>query len=181
MRLAGTGVIAALALACASSEDSAESPEIVVSLQTDRSAYTAVYLNGAGARARYGFAVNASFENSGNVPVYIARCTPTSPRPSYHVIPADASPGASSAFAPDLRCGAHDEQLEVPAGESRKDELFLVGPNAWTDSGAVRGSLTGRMQLAYHVQTCRGAAKCALPGTVTSSPFTVTIGELTPP
>ncbi len=165
--------------AATSSRDSTAAPDVMVTFGIDKPAYTAVYLNGAGTRARYGFAVNARFENLGKVPVYIVRCEPTSPKPNYHVTLADPTPGSSSAYAPDRSCESHEEQIEVEPGETRADELFLVGPNAWTSTGEVKGTLVGRMRLLYHVQTCPRSGTCPGPGTIGSNEFTVSLGQLT--
>ena len=145
-------------------------------LTTDSSKYTATYLRGEGSSRTYGFRVVARFENRTRRTLYLQRCYPDSPGPVYSLrgVSQDAW---GSAFNPVWACVGHDQQIEVPAGESRTHTLLLRGPNSFDRTGQHFGSLVGPMQIAYSVQGCRGDGECRLDDLVVSDPFTVELTD----
>ena len=147
-------------------------------LHTDRATYVATRVSGEGAYTQYGFRVEARFNNTGPDTLYLARCYPESPTPSYGVELVDA-PAASdrerAAYSGAWACVGHDRQIAVAPHSSRVDTLLIRGPNAWDGiSHTPFGTLTGQMRLSYAVQRCRGDGACALPPEAgRSNPFDV--------
>ena len=131
-------------------------------LRTDATAYRAVYRGGAGAGVTYGFRVVATFTNPLPVAVYLARCYPDSPRPTFGIELVGDTAGAGgwgSAFSRAWACVGHDRQFVVAPGATRVDTLDVAGPNAW-QGGAPRGRFDGRVRVVYGVSTCPGDGGC---------------------
>jgi len=152
----------------------------VVVLRTDADAYVARYEGGEGSYRQYGFTVVARVENRGGSSVYLARCYPDSRQPIYGVSLVEPGDRWGAAYNAAWACVGHDRQIRLRPGEARTDTLHLRGPNAFDGrTGEPFGSLVGRMQLHYEVQTCRGDGACRLGEDAgASNVFTV---ELAPP
>lgn len=133
-------------------------------LSTDRASYTATYEDGDGSYRRYGFTVVARYTNRTKAPIYLARCYPDSPHPIYGVNLVEDDDSWRAWYNGAWACVGHESQIVVPSGGTRVDTLRLSGPTAWDGvTGQPLGVSSGRMQLAYEVQSCRGDGECRLP------------------
>lgn len=149
-----------------------------VVLTTDSSDYTAAYLGGDGPYRRHGFRVVARFENHTLRTLFLARCFPDTPGPIFGIRVDDVGIAWGSAYSPVWACVGHENQIAVPPLQSRTDTLFIQGPTGFDGrTGQYFGTLTGRMRLAYEVQTCRGDGECRLEGAGVSQPFTVELAD----
>ena len=146
---------------------------------TDQAVYTATrdpsveYL-------RYEFQLVARFTNTTNKTVYLSRCYPDTPTPTYGIqLLGQGVDQWGSAFDPAWACVGHDRQIEVPPGATRTDTFEIGGPNAFDGvSGRPFGTLVGRMRLLYEVQGCRGDGACRLTGSLGhSAPFEVRVEQ----
>ena len=64
---------------------------------------------------------------------------------------------SEAAYDPAWACMDHDDQIAVPPGETREDNLFITGPNVWAgDDQRPLGVATGRFRLSYLVSPCLG-------------------------
>jgi hypothetical protein len=145
-------------------------------LSTDARSYAATAIGSEDRYQRYMFTVVATFTNQGTAPVYLGRCYPTSPQPTYGV---ELAGGGKAAYDPIWACVGHDQQLAVAPGASRVDTLRLSGPNSFPNGGG-RGlaSIVGRMRLVYAVGGCGGEARCPLPADAgTSNVFDVRLAR----
>ena len=144
----------------------------------DRDVYTASRVEDG--YARYQFRLVANFTNTTDEPVYLGRCYPDSPTPTYGVrFLGQAVDSWGSAYDAAWACVGHDRQIEVLPGATRTDTFEIIGPNAFDGvSGRGFGVLAGRMRLEYRVQSCRGDGACALTTTLGhSTPFEVRIAQ----
>lgn len=147
-------------------------------LRTDRTAYWATYEQGEGTYRQYGFRVVAQLINLSHTTVYLARCYPQSPTPTYGVTLVDGDDAWGAAYDGVWACVGHDQQIAVPSRGTRVDTLHVRGPNVWSGAtGQPYGALTGLMQLHYEIQACRGDGACRLRTAGASNVFRV---ELAP-
>jgi hypothetical protein len=146
-------------------------------LTLDQASYVAGYVSGEGNYRQYGFTVLAQFHNRTAQDLYLVRCYPSSPIPTFDVELVGITDSWGSGYSPNWACVGHDQQIRVAAGEARVDTLHLRGPNAFNGyTGEPYGVMSGRMRITYQVQDCRGeAGTCELPRPYGLSPvFTVT-------
>ena len=145
-------------------------------LRTDRSAYIAERGRRYG-RHEYTFTVIAQYTNRTGVPVYLDRCFPDSPQPTYGVPLVGATEPLESAYEPAWSCVGHDDWIVVQPGAVRVDTLRISGPTVWDGrTGEIRGKLAGRFRLVYLARSCPQDIGCPLPDSrVASNEFEVRI------
>jgi|SRR5262245_57873544 len=152
-------------LACGQSSD--KPPQTAVPhegfvLQTDRKDYFAKYEKTADNVRLYGFTVIARFENRTQEPVYLDRCYPDTAYPFYSVLAVEGSEVKESAYNPMWSCVGHDNPIVVQPGETRTDNLHIVGPTVWrSDTKTYDGLLEGKARLIYNVRFCREQPRVA--------------------
>jgi hypothetical protein len=120
---------------------------------------------------RYRFQLIATFENRTRQTIYLGRALPDSPEPIFSV--AMDGPGISG-YNRAFPLPGHDQQFEVPPGETRTHTLDMRGPGVVDRNGVPLGVPEGRMRIYYSLRSCRGTEPCER-GTVASEPFTVTL------
>jgi len=155
------GVAALIATLGCTNVVSSDSSNVV--LRTDRSEYVASYVDGEGSYRQYGFTIHARLENRGATTVYLARCYPNSGQPVFSVELNGEGDNKGAAYNGVWACVGHDRQIQIRPGEVRTDVLHLRGPNSFDGlTGEPFGTLAGKMQLRYEVQSCRGDGACKL-------------------
>ena len=188
MRQPGIYLIAATTLALAGSAcRNANAPDGTgVVIRTDRTAYTARYLEGEGPSLRYAFTAVVRVENRGSRIVYLNRCNGPTSFPIYGVELVNPEWGMESAYGIGGGCGLLDSgtapatgepYFELRPGESRTDELLIQGPAAWSTAGMPLGELTGRMRLFNSIRLCPAGEECPEPTRAASNSFQVTVEE----
>jgi hypothetical protein len=128
---------------------------------TDASTYVAQSLSSV--QGRYAFTVIARYTNTTALPIYLARCFPNTPYPTFGVQLTDGSNPEGAAYDMTWGCVGHNQQILVAPGVTRVDTLTLSGPNS-ADGITHRylGTLTGRFRLVYEPQTCTGDGQCLI-------------------
>jgi hypothetical protein len=146
--LSGMVILSASACNSTPQSPSGETPGSQPALTTDRTSYLATNAGGEGAYRMYVVTVVARFINPLDHPVYLERCFPNTPHPTYAVLPAAGE--AESGYNPVWACVGHDRQIVVLAGATRVDTLVLNGPNSWDGhTNEPFGSLEGLFALSY--------------------------------
>lgn len=142
-------------------------------LTTDSTAYHAELINAE--YHRYRFTVISRFDNVSDTAVFIGRCFPTSPGPTFGVFLTSPA-GGESGYDPVWGCVGHDQQFEVLPGAVRYDTLVVEGPNAYPSGSTVGiGRTSGTFRLWLDVRTARGdGAPRAYFGLSLSNAFVVT-------
>ena len=165
-----TSCLAAL-LALAGCASILDPPGEDTALVTDQASYVARYQRGEGSYRQYGFTLVASFQNRTGGPVYLERCYPDTPVPTFGVeLVGGVGWAPESGFDPVWACVGHGSQIVVRPGDTRVDTLRIHGPNSWDGrTGAPGGSLEGSFRLVYPAGTCRDVVRCPLPREARSS------------
>ncbi|MEZ4699189.1 MAG: hypothetical protein R2834_02575 [Rhodothermales bacterium] len=161
MRLAA---LALLLAGCSFLPDHDTTP-IHVTIQTDRTQYTAQREPGT---QRYGFTLVTRIENRNRHWVYLARCRPDDLHPIYGIELIEPADDGGAAYNTAWACAGHDHPIAIRPRGARTDTLHLVGPNAWS-GGTPLGRLEGRFRLYYDVSRCRDEVGCPLPDSLRRS------------
>ena len=140
-------------------------------LRTDQAAYVARYLAGEGPYRQYGFTLVARFENRTGGPVYLERCYPNTPYPSFGVeLVGGDGRAPESGYDPVWACVGHESQIVVQPGDTRVDTLRIRGPNGWDGyTKEPQGEMEGSFRLVYQAGTCRDVIRCQLPAEARTS------------
>lgn len=150
MRVARLMFVMMLMSACGDGLISVGSTELT--LTTDRTEYTAHHVSGDGHDANYQFTVRLQVENIGTGTVFMGRCHPGDPTPSYGVGLSNPVGGRESAFNPVWGCGGHNDNIRLEPGQRRSFDLLISGPNIWDGyTGEPLGILEGEMRIALGV------------------------------
>jgi hypothetical protein len=144
-------------------------------LRTDQDGYVAIPASLDLIYRTYAVTVVASFTNAGTSPVYLQRCYPDEPQPTYGVASLDAGP--EPAYDPVWACVGHNHPIVVGPGATRVDSLVLMGPNRWNGyTHEPFGRLEGRFHVDYGAGYCREIQGCELPASeLTSNVFTISL------
>lgn len=107
--------------------------------------------------------MEVTVENRGGRAVYLERCYPDSPEPSYTIEHLDAIDTWGSAYSPVWDCVGHETHIRLNPGESRTFAYRLAGPNGFSAStGEARGLLEGEMRFHFGVRDCESDTTCRL-------------------
>ncbi len=135
-------------------------PDPNAPIQTDRLTYVATYEQGEGTYRTYSFTLITHFANPTPDPIYLERCSPTSPRPIFGV--PLLNPALESAYSLPAACLGHHNPIRVAPGETRTDTLRITGPYAFDGvSGAPLGYLEGRYRILFP-RSCEDRLNCPL-------------------
>ena len=136
------------------------------SLMTDATGYIAKPIGGAGQFVQYEFEVVTRFENRSAAPVFLARCFPNSPQPTYAILAADSS-AIQSAYDPGWACVAHNNQFQILPGAVRVDTFLVRGPNTFDEAKQEGiGVTSGSFRLMLFVASTHGDAAPPAPGSL---------------
>lgn len=144
-------------------------------LTTDRTSYTAVSASVVYGYSLYAIPVVTKYTNETRDTVFLARCFPTSPSPTYDLLQIAPPDPEGSAYSPVWACVGHDQQIAVAPGAARVDMLTLRGPNVF-DGITHRpfGATSGTVEVRFQPQSCRGDGACPLPDSLgTSNTFII--------
>ena len=125
-------------------------------LRTDQ-VYLAAYEEPVDKRYRYSFSITARLENRSHSPIYLDRCYPDTPYPFYDIRNAVLGEIRHSAYSTVWSCVGHNNPIIVQPGETRTDNLRIIGPSVWIsdiDGERYNGELDGRFRLSYHLRFC---------------------------
>lgn len=155
------------ALACAGpTEVSNLGPVPDGSLMTDATGYVARQIAGSAQPVQYQFTVVSRFQNRSDAPVYLARCYPTSPQPTYSIGAADGA-DIESAYNPNWACVGHDKQFEILPGAVRVDTFLVQGPNTFDEiKQQAIGATDGVLRLFFSVASAPGDGAPQAPGSL---------------
>ena len=135
-----------------------------LALKTDREEYTSTKVGSRG--GMYNFRIIARLVNETDSSVYLTRCYPDSPHPTYGITLAD-DPGElrdhrqSPGYDPVWACVGHDRNIEVRPHSGRVDTLTVRGPNTWDGhTHQAFGVLEGRFRLQYEARSCSSDRAC---------------------
>jgi hypothetical protein len=111
---------------------------------------------------RYEFQVIARIENQSDHTLYLARCFPDSPLPTFGVrLVAPRNP-EGSAYDPVWACVGHDSPIVIPPGATRIDTIRISGPNAFQSGSLIGfGQLDGVFEFTYGASTCSPPDPCS--------------------
>ena len=174
------GILAALLVSCASPgepprDDLGPVPD--GAFTTDATGYVAHRLPGN--LPRYQFRIIARFENRGAATLYLGRCFPDSPQPTFTV--QNTGP-AESGYEQAWACVGHNRQFVIQSGEARVDTFVVEGPNTFQGGKNVGGVAEGDFRLYYDVRLAPGdGAPPAPDSTKLSNAFRVRTSQLTAP
>lgn len=119
-----------------------------LAITTDRAAYVAESVGHPDGLAEYEFQLTATVENVGTGTVFLERCRPEDPRPTYAIELLDAPDQWGSAFNPTWGCAGHDAHIRIDPGERLTFTFAIRGPNAWDGhTHESYGALNGEMRL----------------------------------
>ncbi len=132
-------------------------------LRLDRSEYSATCGRGKNNACSYAFTLVATYENRTPDTLYVSRCLPADPTPSYGIV-ASGDTTEDPAWDPMWACVGHDYPIVIAPHAARVDTLRIEGPNSFDGkTNAPMGKFEGEFRLLYKVRSCElGRTKCQL-------------------
>lgn len=144
-------------------------------ITTDKTQYTAAYVQGEGTYREFAFTTRVRIENIGTGTTFLELCSPDDRNPIFGVQMLGAAPPHGSGYNPTWACTGHGKAIRIDPGEVRTYTLQVAGPNGWDGrTGEVFGALEGEMRLFFHVG-CSMSGPCDTGRA--SNPFTVVLGD----
>lgn len=152
-------------------------------IRTDRTEYVAEYVEGSGSYSVYGFTVVARFTNTTGKTVFLGRCYPDTPHPTFDVVLVGAEDAwDASGYLTAWACVGHSQQFRLEPGQRRVDTLYVAGPNGHDGrTGEPYGVVEGSFRLRYDVRYCPEDCRDEVPDDLSrSNAFEVRVVRLTP-
>jgi hypothetical protein len=151
-----------------------------VTIKTDQTEYVAKYRETVYGQDVYEFKVTVQYENRTGVGVYLNRCYPNSPSPTYDLAPDNGNGidySLDNHYRPAWAGVGHNNHIFVRPGDIRTDQFTISGPTELSKNSTIsKDKLNGRFRILYYVSFCRETYNCERPGiNQWSNAFTVRV------